>query len=297
MEREMVKEVDAKAMTEFLEDQEGMETKSEKPQILSAADYFRKYAAEYDKKEKMSDGGKKPLGQVNENTTEKPQPAKTGLGSWIQENPIQSLLIGALIGGGIYALYKHYNKKEEPETKNTSKKGKEKKQRKSLKELWEEKEIENEYASSDLDKNDGEEELNAAEGNESSYSDEKTGSISRKDLGIGITAAIGGSILGAALGDASLIAGIPVVIAGFCKSNLGISMVGAGMALAMGYNTKEEKEGDFISRSLSRIANYLESLFDKITSLFKSEYKPMPGDRKTMLGYIPASKIQKRKFQ
>jgi hypothetical protein len=302
MGNEMVKEVDAKAMTEFLEDHKGMEAKSEKPQIQSAAYYFRKYVPEYDRQEKLSDVKTKSLGQVNENTVEKPKPEKRGLGSWIQDNPLESLLIGALIGGGIYALYKHYNKDEETETKNKSKKGKEekKKKRKSLKELWEEKDIENENPSSDQSENEGQEELNEAEDNESSYSDEKTESISRRDLGIGITAAIGGSILGAALGDASLIAGIPVAIAGICKSSLGITMAGAGMALAIGYNTKEkeEEQGDLIFRSLKRISNYLQNLFDNILGLFIREEKPKPGDQKTMLGYIPASKIKNRiKFQ
>jgi hypothetical protein len=300
MGNEMVKEVDAKAIMEFLEDQEGMLVKSENPQIQSAADYFRKYVPEYDRQEKMSVFTKNPFGQINERTPEKTQSTKTGLGSWIQDNPLQSLLIGALIGGGIYAMYKHCNKEEETETKKKSNKGKEKKKRKSLKELWEEKDIENENTPSDQSENEGGEELNSAEADESAYSDERTESISGKDLGIGITAAIGGTILGTALGDASLIAGIPVVIAGICKSNLGITMAGAGMALAMGYNTKEGKgkEGDFITRSLNRISNYLQSLFDKILSFFKNKEKPMPGDVKTMLGYIPASKIQKRiKFQ
>jgi hypothetical protein len=250
----------------------------------------------------MSDFKTSPLGQINESTIEKTKPERSGLGSWIQHNPIQSLFIGALIGGGIYALYKHYNKEEETKTKNKSKKGKEekKKKRKSLKELWEEKDIENENPPSDQNENDGEEKLNAAEGDESVYSDEKTETISRKYLGIGITAAIGGSILGAALGDASLIAGIPVLIAGICKSSLGITMAGTGMALAMGYSTKdkEENEGDFITRSLKRISNYLQNLFDKILGLFIREEKPKPGDQKTMLGYIPASKIKNRiKFQ
>ena len=289
----MVKEVDAKAMTEFLEDQGGIVAKAEKPQIQSAADFFRKYVPEYDKKEEMSDVRKNPLGQVNENMAEKPQPAKTGLGSWIKENPLQSLLVGALIGGGIYALYKHYNKEEKTKTKKKSEKGKEKKKRKSLKELWDEKDIENENPSSAQKENDEEEELNEAVGNESSYSDEKTESISRKDLGIGITAAIGGSIIGAALGDASLIAGIPVAIAGIYKSNLGLALAGAGMALASGYkNGKEEKNESLIIQAFNRVKIYLGNLFQNLFGLFISEEKPEPGSVKTMLGYIKPNVYQ-----
>jgi hypothetical protein len=291
MEREMVKEIDAKAMTEFLEDEEGMEAKAEKAQIQSAADYFRKYVPEYDKKEKMSDDRKNPLGQVNESPVKKEQSVENGLTSWIKENPLQTLLIGALIGGGIYALYKHYNKKEETETKNKSKKGKEKKKRKSLKELWEEKEIEN--APSDQDENDEEEKLNGTEGNQSSYSDEKTESISRKDLGIGITAAIGGSIIGAALGDASLKAGIPLAIAGIYKSNLGLALAGAGMALANGYKDgKEENNESIIMKAFERVKNYLSSLFQNLFRLFIPEEKPEPGSVKTMLGYLKPNVYQ-----
>jgi hypothetical protein len=244
----------------------------------------------------MSDITKNPLGQVNESALEKVQPAKSGLGSWIKDNPIQSLLIGALIGGGIYALYKHFNKEEEIANKKKSKKGKEK-NRKSLKELWNEKEIEDDNLPSDLNENEQLAEFNEPEANEASDSGDETHSVSRKDLGIGITAALGGSILGAALGNASLIASIPVVIAGIWKSNLGITLAGAGMALAMGYNQEDGKEGNLICKSLNRVSNYLESLLDKLMSPFNEEERPGPGDKKTMLGYIPASKINNPIFQ
>jgi hypothetical protein len=296
MGNEMVMEIDAKAMAEFWEDHEGMGMVPEKPQIQSCAEIFKRYVPVYDRQEKMSDITKNPLGQVNETSPEKLQTAKSGLGSWIKDNPIQSLLIGALIGGGIYALYKHFNKEEEIANKKKAKKGNEK-NRKSLKELWEEKEIEDDNLPSDINENEQLAEFNEPEANEASDSGDETHSVSRKDLGIGITAALGGSILGAALGNASLIASIPVVIAGIWKSNLGITLAGAGMALAMGYNQEDGNEGNLICQSLNRACNYLENLLDKLISPFNEEERPGPGDKKTMLGYIPASKIHKPIFQ
>jgi hypothetical protein len=293
MRNEMVREIDSKAMAEFCEDQEMMEAKPGKPQIQSCAEIFKRYVPEFDRQEKMSEVTKNSLGQVNDSTVEKSPATKTGLGSWIKDNPIQSLLIGALIGGGIYALYKHYNKEEKTETRNKSKKGKEKKKSKSLKELWEEKKIENENPPFDRDEDVEEEELNAVQANESSYSDEKTASISRKNLGIGITAAIGGSIIGAALGDASLIAGFPLAIAGIYKSNLGLALAGAGMALANGYkNGKEKNNESIIMKAFERVKNYLSNLFQNLFGLFMPEEKPEPGSVRTMLGYVKPNVYQ-----
>jgi hypothetical protein len=126
--------------------------------------------------------------------------------------------------------------------------------------------------------------------------EEKEKTISGKDFGIGIAAAFGGSIVGAAFGDSSLLASIPVIVAGIAKSSLGISMAGAGMALAGGYKSKDEKsEQGFLKGIIERIINYLSTLFEKLFPFQKKKEASVPeGAINTMLGlFFPTDLKQK----
>jgi hypothetical protein len=284
------REVDALAMTAFLEDERG-EIIPSKPQSQSFEEICKRFS-ESVYRDKTGSSKSSPSEQLNgsKETTPPKAPVKPGLDQWIKDNPIESLLIGALIVGGGYMLYKQLTekKKDEPEKKEANSSGLAGKKIKLM--IKRKKEEQTESGNDEIQTH-----SNIKKGENEQIKAEKEKSISRNDLGIGIAAALGGSIVGAAFGDSSLLASIPVLIAGICKSSLGITMTGAGMALAGGYKGKEvENESGFLQGIIQRIINYLSSLFKKLFPFQKKEQNAPEGAINTMLGYFFPSNLKQK---
>jgi hypothetical protein len=287
------REVDALAMMEFLEDEKG-QVIPEKPKEESLKEVCKRFSESIYKdetassKENPSEQLKGSSEEMNPKKKEKP-----GLSEWIKDNPIQSLLIGALIAGGGYMLYKHLTEKKEEDKSEKKETGSSGLAGKKIKLIIKRKK--NEESESEKEKSKVDSTIKKGENKQIEAEEEKEKTISGKDLGIGIAAALGGSIVGAAFGDSSLLASIPVIVAGIAKSSLGISMAGAGMALAGGYKSKDEKsEQGFLKGIIERIINYLSSLFEKLFPFKNKEQRVPEGAINTMLGlFFPTDLKQK----
>jgi hypothetical protein len=278
----VVKEVDAVAMAEFLEDSEIKikEEKTEKEKFMGFADFAKPRENHLDapKKEICKASAKDLNGfpPLFKSPEKKKSDGLAGIKSAVAENPILSLLAGAILVGGAIMLYKHLSKKtekNEDSTEEDTKREKLKRKRKLELRLHSAK-------SKMVDETVGE-----AQG-EISEMNQKEEVITGKSLGMAVAATVAGSIAGAALGDLSLIAAIPLGILGINKLNTNLTMAAAGMALAIGYKS-EKSEGNFIERAFDRVKQFFTNLFDKIFFFRKEEEKTPEGYYNGILGLVP----------
>jgi hypothetical protein len=278
----MIKEVDAMVMAEFLEDSE-IQLKEQETENESAVGFagFAKlteknlYTLEkeiHQSKTSQDLNGIPPFKSSEKKNTVS---GLDGIKSTITENPILSLLAGAVLVGGAIMLYKHLSKKNEKKEDFTRDRLK-RKRKPELRRLSAEAKI--------ADENSPEVEAK----NEFSEKPEKEEIITGKTLGMAIAATVAGSIAGAALGDYSLITAIPLSILGIKKINTNLTMMAAGMALANGYKSKDS-DGNFIERALERVKQFFVNIFDKLFFFKKEEQKVPEGYYCTMLGLIPIS--------
>lgn len=125
-------------------------------------------------------------------------------------------------------------------------------------------------------------------------------SLSRTDLGLAVASYFGGTIVGAAIGKYSGVAGLLTGALGLYKKNLPITSIGAGMLFSSavkvtteGGSTTEGLNGTELSQAPERVKNYLKTLGKKM--LLKSgedEVNGLNGDENVSYFINPYAESQ-----
>lgn len=207
----------------------------------------------------------------------KEEPSK-GIVSWIKEHPVETVVIGAVIVAGVYLAYKYY---KESQYEFSSYKSLRRKKRRSL--------LSNSLKAVVSKSEERQESLSETEEETTKEKEPKPEPeiISAKELVTGVAA----TVAGAALGKNSLLAALPFLITGIRNHSLQLTMAGAGMAIAAGYQNKEEPyAGSFLEEAFIRVKTYLKNFAGKLFP-FKTEVKESLNGNyyKSMLGNIPLS--------
>lgn len=181
-------------------------------------------------------------------TTKKPDKSReekglSSIGNFVSENPLATLLIGAVIAGGAYLVYKYVISEPEESVNGTGERRsgtrlsvKRRSTGRSLKT----------HTNITINKSYTIDPEEADEAPEDEINENEE-SVSAKEVGIGMASAVGGSVIGAAIGNASLIASVSLAITGLIYSDWYMTSAAVGMGLTGLWRISKGKESSFFN--------------------------------------------------